>query len=250
MICKSVSVVIPFYNGNKYLKEALESIDKQTTSVKEIIVVVDNKSEMPIIEDVYSYEITVIHNPEDQNGAGLCRYYGYEKASSRFVTFLDPDDLWSPDKINHQVQFMIDNEMAFSFTAYENFESSDVINSICAIGPFSLDNFLKKKFTIGCLTVMIDKSLIQSVKKNYLKRRNDYMMWFEVLTLIEKQGYNWGGLNVSLAKHRIHSASLTDSKIKAAVAYWKYLGFLPVSSLKRISYFCSYTINTISERVL
>ena len=168
MICRSVSVVIPFFNGNEYLKEALESIEKQTSSVEEVIIVVDNNSEVPVIDD-YSYTVIIIHNPEDQNGAGICRYYGYQKASSKFVTFLDPDDLWSMNKINYQVQYMIDKEMAFSFTAYENFEGADVINTICAVGPFTLDNFLKKRFTVGCLTVMIDKELIHTVKKNYLK---------------------------------------------------------------------------------
>jgi glycosyltransferase involved in cell wall biosynthesis len=250
----SVTVVIPFYNGNCYLDETLDSIEAQSSLVDEVVFVIDNNSEVPRFNRKYSFQIKKIANPEPYNGAGVCRYYGFQEASSRFVAFLDPDDLWKEDKVKKHRDFMLKNELAFSFGGYDNFVDDDgernIINTIVPEGPYDLDRFLSKSFTIGCLTVLVDKWKVSTVEKNYLKRRNDYMMWFHLLKYAGENSLKWGGFKESLAMHRIHSESLTDSKVKAAFAYWGYLKKLPMTGVNRVRFFVCYVVNTVRERLL
>ena len=247
-----VSVVIPFYNGNKYLDEALDSIAVQSKRIYEVILVVDNGSEQPYYElDQFNFDIKVLYNPENANGAGVCRYYGFKAAVGDYVAFLDPDDVWVETKIETQVQAMRSQGLAFSFGSYVNFSNeTDAEKRIIPSGPYSLDTFLAKDFTIGCLTVAINKNLVPEVSRNYLKRRNDYMMWYKLILYIEAKGLHWSGTEDVLGRHRLHSASLTQSKIKAAAAYWNYLGHLNLSPFKRTSSFAGYMLNTVKERLL
>ena len=113
-----------------------------------------------------------------------------------------------------------------------------------------MDGFLNKRFTIGCLTVVIDKHKLPEVEKNYLKRRNDYFMWFNAFKYMDSNGIKWQGMSDVLGFHRIHENALTQSKVKAAMAYWEYLGLLGLTSYGRLRSFISYVSNTVVERLL
>jgi glycosyltransferase involved in cell wall biosynthesis len=111
-----VDVVIPFYNGNNFINEALESI-YQNDYISKIFIVVDLNSCIPSVHDNYlsSGKLQVIFNNYDVGGAGVVRSIGYNYSDSEFVAFLDCDDIWSADKLRVQIPYMISNNFAFSF---------------------------------------------------------------------------------------------------------------------------------------
>ena len=244
-----VSVVVPFYNSNAYLQEALDSI-MLSRSVAEVFVVVDEGSESPLFSDPDGL-VTVVNNKStDFRGPGVVREIGFRKAKSRFVAFLDADDRWLPGKADVQLQVMLKNKLAFSFHDYINFDGSGRTGHISQIPPFTIHRFLGKGFTIGCLTVMIDKSLVPELQANNLARRNDYFMWFNAMKYMDELGLQWGGFSYTGAEHRLHRGSLTASRFKSVLAYWKFLALCEKSLRSRIWIFARYIVNSRKNRSL
>src|SRR5690554_8063946 len=63
---------------------------------------------------------------EKNSGAAVARNKAIEAATGRFIAFLDSDDLWHPEKLEKQINFMLENEVAFSYTAYEKIDENGV----------------------------------------------------------------------------------------------------------------------------
>ncbi|HBC5517211.1 TPA: glycosyltransferase family 2 protein, partial [Proteus mirabilis] len=103
-----VSIIMPCFNSEKYISEAIESVLKQTYSNFELIIIDDNSTDstLKIINSFRDNRITIISFDENQ-GAGVARNKGIEVANGRFIAFLDSDDLWSKNKLEAQIKFML-----------------------------------------------------------------------------------------------------------------------------------------------
>lgn len=245
-----VSVVIPFYNGNAYLYQALASVELNSEMVAEVIIIVDHGSDQPKISSSSNLNIQIVYNHLPDNGAGIVRGIGFDMASAKFVAFLDCDDVWHEKKLDRQVRAMLLNDLAFSFHSFKHFiDGSDKeFDEIVPRPDFTMQGFLTKTFTIGCLTVMIDKSKIMKVKKNSFIKRNDYKMWYDLILHMDSSGLRWAGLKFLGASHRIHPQSLTYSKLSSASYYFIFLKSCGLSFLKSLHYFFLYAINTFRTR--
>jgi len=108
----TVSVVIPFYNGSRFIAEALASVSAQTLPVLEVIVVDDgSRAEEGAALDraaVGMANCRVVHL-ERNRGACVARNIGILRAQGHFIAMLDCDDLWLPDKTEKQMRFLRDN---------------------------------------------------------------------------------------------------------------------------------------------
>jgi glycosyltransferase involved in cell wall biosynthesis len=98
-----VSVIIPIYNGERYLAEALDSVAAQDYDAIETIVV-DNGSTDGGPALAAARGITVLHL--DQRGAGAARNAGVDRARGEILAFLDQDDVWLPAKLRRQVEML------------------------------------------------------------------------------------------------------------------------------------------------
>ncbi|PSB02890.1 glycosyltransferase family 2 protein [Merismopedia glauca] len=97
-----VSVIIPVYNGDRYLKAAIESVLSQTYKSIEIIVVDDGSTDSSA-EVAQSFTSLVRYYFQPNSGSGAARNYGIELALGEFIAFLDADDLWLEDKLAIQI---------------------------------------------------------------------------------------------------------------------------------------------------
>jgi glycosyltransferase involved in cell wall biosynthesis len=93
----SITVVIPVYNGEKWLDDTIRSVKRQTVRPSRIIAV-DDGSDDKSKDIVRSFsEVELIQtNHEGGNGPGVARRYGWKQVDASFVVFLDQDDLWHP----------------------------------------------------------------------------------------------------------------------------------------------------------
>lgn len=99
---KDVSVIIPFYNRERYIDDALQSVLAQTLQPLEIIIVNDcSKESSRRFLDRYSDVCRIIDLPENVGLAG-CRNAGIRAARGEFVALLDDDDIWLPNKLQEQ----------------------------------------------------------------------------------------------------------------------------------------------------
>ena len=99
-----VSIIIPVYNSERFLKECFESILAQTFEDYEVLVVDDGSSDSSLdIEDQYSKDPRFIIIRQSNAGQGMARNRALDMAEGRYITFLDSDDAMKPDFLKRTI---------------------------------------------------------------------------------------------------------------------------------------------------
>jgi glycosyltransferase involved in cell wall biosynthesis len=116
-----ISVVIPVYNGEKTIKETIESVLNQTFSDFELIVINDGSqdSTLEIVSGIQDPRLKVFSFTNA--GLSASRNRGVSQATGEYISFLDADDLWTPDKLESQLKALQANPqaaVAYSWTDY------------------------------------------------------------------------------------------------------------------------------------
>ena len=127
-----VSVIIPYYRKKQYISRALKSVTNQTYKKLEIIIIYDdsNKSDLKFIKYISSKDKRIkIYVNKKNLGAGLSRNVGIKKSKGKYIAFLDADDLWYKNKIDHQIKYMIKKGISFSHTSYSIINKQNIIIS-------------------------------------------------------------------------------------------------------------------------
>ena len=116
-----ISVIIPAYNSEKTIKQTIQSVLNQTFFDLELIVINDGSqdSTIEVIAEIEDSRIKVFSYPNA--GGNVSRNRGLHLAVGEFVSFLDADDLWTPDKLHSQLKALQENitaKVAYSWTDY------------------------------------------------------------------------------------------------------------------------------------
>ena len=118
-----VSIIIPVYNAEKYLRATIESALAQSWPNKEIIVIDDGSTDSSLaIAEIYSSKISVVSQPN--SGASAARNKGLELAKGSLIQFLDADDLLSIDKIQIQVEALGNSETKVAVCSTVQFQEN------------------------------------------------------------------------------------------------------------------------------
>ena len=115
-----VSVIIPVYNGARYLRACLESVFAQTYRPFEVIVVNDGSADD---SGVIAQSFPDVHYIQQSNqGVAAARNNGIEAARGEFYAFLDQDDLWKPEKLKLQIEYLQSHpEIGYTLTQQQFF---------------------------------------------------------------------------------------------------------------------------------
>ena len=217
-----VSIITPSYNSEKYILNTIKSVEQQTYTDWEMIIIDDCSEDLTcsIVERIALSEKRIRLLKQDKNcGAGRARTRGMEEATGRYIAYLDADDVWLAEKLEKQVAYMKKTNAAFSCTSYEVIDDSGKrLNKIVHMLPkvnyveFLTNNLLQ---TVG---IMVDTEIVD---KKYLvmpdiRRRQDAATWLQIL----KAGYECYGLDEVLAQYRRAENSLSSNKIKAVKGMW------------------------------
>ena len=114
-----VSVIIPAYNCEKYVVEAINSVLAQTYKNWELLVLDDGSKDntLQVIEEFSKNDSRIKTLPNGKNmGVSATRNRGIELASGEWIAFLDSDDMWHPLKLEKQLSFAEENAAEFLFT--------------------------------------------------------------------------------------------------------------------------------------
>lgn len=242
-----VSIVMPAYNSGHLLKEAAASVIRQTYPHWELIVVDDASDDDTLqIAEALAREdsrIRVIPLPSNA-GVANARNCAMPAARGQYLAFLDSDDLWLPDKLKMQTEFMQHNEIAFSFTQYRRIKPNGHTGAVVQIPDKVGYQEMLKRNVIGCLTVMLDRNRIPPFSMAPVKHE-DYVTWLQILKL----GYTAWGLQEDLARYRISSTSVSGDKRRSALWTWKiYREIEGMSLAKALWCFTNYTIRSLHSR--
>lgn len=125
-----ISVIIPVYNGERYLAETIQSILAQTLLPLEIIVVDDGSTDgTAAIAQSFPTLVRYVYQPNQGVAYSLNR--GIQLAQGDFLAFLDSDDLWLPEKLARQMAVLeADSRLEAVFTYIRQFYSPDVEQKI------------------------------------------------------------------------------------------------------------------------
>ena len=210
-----VSIIMPNYNGAKYIKETLDSVLTQTYTNWEVLFVDDYSSDNSIdLVNSYNEPRFKVFRNEKNKGAAASRNYALREAKGKWIAFLDADDLWLPDKLEKQLEFMTKNDYHFSCTSYEHIDENSNSSGVKVVSPKKIGRRKMYRYCyLGCLTVMYDAELVGLIQVDErLKSRNDYAMWLKV----SKHCVCYY-LDKVLAKYRIRTNSLSHSGLKKSI---------------------------------
>ena len=213
-----VSVVMPVYNDESFIKDTILSVLNQTHSNLELIIVEDcsKDNSLEAIRNFDDKRIKLFRNPENR-GAAYSRNFAIKQSKGDYIAFLDGDDLWEKDKLEKHLAFMISNNYDFSYTNY--FIIDDDGNNTCIYytGPKKITHlkFMRMNY-VGCLTAMYKKNIYPDLEiPNDIARRNDYALWLKI-----SERCDCYLLNENLAKYRQRkSGSITTSNKNSLFSY-------------------------------
>lgn len=255
-----VSVIIPVYNSKDTVERAVESVIKQTVLPQEIILIDDCSTDkltikcLKNLKDKYKniIDFKLILCTENK-GPGTARNIGWNIAKSKYIAFLDSDDVWHPQKIEIQYDFMQKNtDIQFCthqiIVTKENLQKkfNDIDNkknlNFTELNPHRL---LFKHYCDGTPCVMLKRDLNHRFKERK-KYSEDYLLWLEILfknrgILIEKNLaatfkplYGTGGLSKNLWE--IEKGELETFKILQKKGYISVLLRYFVSCFSLLKY--------------
>ncbi len=211
---------MPSYNTAEYIAQSIESVIAQTYSNWELIIVddcsTDNTDE--VIKKYLSDERITYFKNERNSGAAVSRNKALREAKGRWIAFLDSDDLWLPEKLEKQVNFMKRNDYHFSYTNYSEIDESGQKNGVVVTGPKKItkSGFYNYCWP-GCLTVMYDANVVGLIQIADIKKNNDYAMWLKVCRKADCYLLNE---NLSLYR-RGRKGSISNHNIKELIG-WHY----------------------------
>lgn len=234
-----ISIITPVYNSENYLGENLRSVQSQTYQNWEHILVDDCSSDnSEAIIKSYQVKDSRIkyHRLEINSGAGVARNKAIDLSQGDYIAFLDSDDLWYPEKLGKQLNFMQKNDYHFTFTDYDIVdETGKKLSKYIKCKPNVTYNSALFKNPIGCLTVIYDVAFFGKQYMPTIRKRQDYALW---LALLKKTtGY---GLNEILSSYRATKNSISSNKLDLLKYEWKiYREVEQLSFLKSLFYMVS-----------
>jgi glycosyltransferase involved in cell wall biosynthesis len=220
-----VSAIIPYYNGDAYIRQAVESILDQTYSQFEIIVVDDGSDadSARIVQDLAADTRLKLIVHDTNRGIAAARNTGLREASGRYITFLDQDDTWHPQKLEKQIEALEksdSSEIGFVFSDLEIInelgrktrrrisQAPPGIESAVRfdrIKSFFLDNY------IPIVTAMIRGDCFDEVggfDEDIRSGADDYDLFFRLL-----MKYRFVQIPEPLATRRLHKANYSSIEI-------------------------------------
>jgi len=226
-----VSIITPNYNGQKFIRNTIESVIKQTFQNWEMIIVDDGSTDdsLQIIEEyakqdprIKFLKTNLAKFPKLIAGPGAARNTAIDAAKGKYIAFLDNDDLWHPTKLEKQISFLEKNSYSLVYTWYDIIDEDGTKIGEHTPSDLKLSySDLLKDCKIGCLTVMYDVAKLgkQFINLNKYDRYADYSLWLK----ITKEGNEAYCMHEKLSSYRLVKGSISANKLNAMIHQWHIL---------------------------
>ena len=206
---KLVSIILNCFNGEQYLKEALNSIKNQTYKNWELIFW-DNKSTDKSKDILKSFKNKKFKYFIAKKHTSLyeAKNLAIKVSRGEFISFIDADDIWKNKKLELQIKFMLKKNILFSHSSYEIVDDNNKVKGFRTAENYDSFFQLRRSCNIGLSTVIIERKLLSNrFKFPKIKTKEDYVLWL----LIIKSGIKIFGLKKKLVKWRKSRNSLSSA---------------------------------------
>ncbi|MGO9241037.1 MAG: glycosyltransferase family 2 protein [Bryobacteraceae bacterium] len=162
-----ISVVIPYYNREQYVDEAVQSVLAQTLQPLEIIIVNDGSREPSRrYLDRYAGVCTIVDLPVN-GGPAAARNEGIRRARGEFIAFLDDDDIWLPEKLEQQRRYMAEHPRCHlvhcALWAFYS-DRPDRLWTRDGPGPLTLPSAMRQEYTVTPSTILIRANVVRALR--------------------------------------------------------------------------------------
>ena len=238
-----VSVVMPAYNSEKYIEAAIRSVQSQTMTEWELLVIDDGSSDFTcaIVERLAAEDsrIRFLKNQENM-GTAKTRNRGLDLCRGEYVALLDSDDLWTSDKLEKQIDAAKKHNADLVYCSYaivgETGEKK--CNDFIVPEKTDLDGILKKS-VISCSTALYLRKIASEFQFSADYYHEDYACWLSII----KAGKKVIGVPDVLASYRLHSQSRASNKFASAKRRWHiYRSYVGLSVPRSAYYLLCYAI--------
>lgn len=247
-----ISIITPAFNSENTILETYKSICSQSYSNWEWLVTDDCSTDSTfeiLIQMAKKDNRILCFKNETNSGAAVSRNNSLSNMSGDFICFIDSDDFWLLGKLEKQFAFMEENNIDFSFTAYEivdeqgNPTGKKVDTHLT--DPVTYEDMLRKKATVGCSTVMLRSSAFDDISMPLIRTGQDYGLWLKIL----KTGVKAYPLPNVLTQYRILPNSISRNKVKKAKRQWQiYRELEKLPLLKSIECFGFYAWRAVFRK--
>ncbi len=226
----AISIIMPAYNAQAYILEAIRSVQLQSFADWELILIDDCSSDQTLslihTQMEADSRLRLIQNPRNM-GVSRSRNAGIAQARGKWVAFLDSDDCWHPEKLGRQLDFAKQNHCAFTFTGSSFMDETGRRLSYYLPAPSHL-NFrqLLKQNLISCSSVLIRRDLLSSFPAASEQMHEDFALWLQILKTSVPCAM---GLDEPLLIYRVSSGSKSGNKLKAALMTFRVYRYVGLS---------------------
>lgn len=215
----NVSVIIPVFNGEDYVEQAIKSVMMQTVQPHEIIVVDDCSTDSTLkILEKYKGKIAVVKH-EVNSGIGAARRTGSHAATGDYITFLSHDDFWEPNFIETMLEAARNNPTAIHYSDYHVVNEAGLRQyTFQAIGFKYHEDFCIRcweaarqntMFTnFSCL--FIPSIVFKKVEFDPEKRYGEDLLFL----LQSMKHFRWVHVPIPLLNYRTHQKMSTQTNLK------------------------------------
>jgi len=206
-----VSIIIPAYNAEGYIKRALKSALGQTYKNIEIVVIDDGSTDKTaqIVKLIYSPKIVYIY--QENQGLGAARNNGIKASKGQYITFLDADDYYLSEKIEKQVEFLQnrpDDQVVYcDFISFYSKAPLKFLKKIHKKLSGDVLKYLLKSCFINPNTIMLKRQVLENVglfnEQRYYPE--DWKIWLD----ISLAGFKFSYLDEALVVIEMREESLT-----------------------------------------
>lgn len=209
-----ISIIIPVYNGSKYIHEAIDSALKQTYDNVEIIVINDGSTDKTA-EIVKSYGNKIKYYEKENGGVSSALNLGIQKMSGQYFSWLSHDDTYLPDKLEKQMDYLYKNDLidekVILYTNYYLINEKSKITGNNINDHNELNNkpeYSLLRGAINGLSLLIPKCAFDEhgVFDENLRCAQDYLLWHKMF-----RTYKPIHIPLSLVCTRLHPRQVTNT---------------------------------------
>ncbi len=227
-----IDAIIPVYNGEKFIIEAIKSIEGQTLKPDHIFIINDGSTDNTE-EVVLGYKnkcsIPVIYIKKENGGPNSARNIGIKNSNAEFLAFLDADDVWEERKLEEQMQIFKESLFSNLGLVYGKYDTIDKLGKPSNDGTVALDTryrgnaykvLMEANKILGSASCVLIKKEVFNVVGNFdenLRFAEDWDMWLRI-----SKKYEIDYTEKNLVHIRRHTGNTSNSRIKQIVGLFKF----------------------------
>ena len=247
---RHVSVVMPLYNAERFLRRPVESVLAQSHGELELVVVDDGSTDGGAdLVDNYARgdaRVRLVRGGRNR-GVAAARNHAIELARGRYVTFLDSDDWWHPDKLRRQLEVLDARKATIAYSSYQRVaEGGGVLGVVQPPAQVTHREMLHSNH-IGNCTGIYDRMRLGGDGRFRRIGHEDYVFWLE---LVRRAGHAVrADGDGPLAYYLVRKGSVSSNKLRAARWQWRiYREVEGLGPAQSAFYMMHYARNALGKR--